>query len=348
MRARYKFVKTWIQAGIPYARFVKKGMAPVMLPGAYGSPEFMLAYMTALNHGTPVTPREPGTVGAKRTQTGTVNAAVVLFLQSSAFTSKSVGTQKQRRPILERFRELHGDKPLALLQRKDLERMLQELGPHAARNWLKTLRPLMEFCVKAELCEVDPTLGIKAKVPKSRGHETWTEDEIAQFRAYWTVGTMERLAMELALNTGQRGSDLVRMGRQHVRQNAIIVRHQQKTDVKVTVPITPELAAVIAGTPTVDGNLTYLTNERKRPFTANGFSSWFSNVARAAGLPAGYTAHGLRKGCCKRLADAGCTASEIQSISGHLTLAEVQRYCAEFDREKGSARAMAKLAAGTV
>jgi integrase len=150
---------------------------------------------------------------------------------------------------------------------------------------------------------------------------------------------MDRLAMELALNTGQRGSDLVRMGRQHVR-NSVLKIKQAKTSAEVEVPIHPDLAATLAAMPASD--LTFLTNGWGRPFTPNGFSNWFSKAATAAGLP-GYTAHGLRKGCCKRLADMGCSVTEIAAISGHASLSEVQRYTKAYDRRRAAGSAMAKL-----
>jgi integrase len=90
----------------------------------------------------------------------------------------------------------------------------------------------------------------------------------------------------------------------------------------------------------------FLRNGWGRPFTANGFSNWFSGAARIAALPAGLTAHGLRKGCCKRLADLGIEVKDIAAITGHKTLKEVQHYCDAYDREKAAARAMTKLIAG--
>jgi integrase len=45
-----------------------------------------------------------------------------------------------------------------------------------------------------------------------------------------------------------------------------------------------------------------------------------------AGLPAGLTAHGLRKAACRRLAEAGRSTNEIAAISGHKSLREVERY----------------------
>ena len=51
----------------------------------------------------------------------------------------------------------------------------------------------------------DPTEGITGiKLPKSKGHHTWTDDEIAQYRAYWPLGTQQRLVMEFALETTSR------------------------------------------------------------------------------------------------------------------------------------------------
>lgn len=53
--------------------------------------------------------------------------------------------------------------------------------------------------------------------------------------------------------------------------------------------------------------------------------------------------HGLRKACARRLAEAGATAPEIMSITGHKTLAEVQRYIADANRELMADSAMNKL-----
>ena len=52
---------------------------------------------------------------------------------------------------------------------------------------------------------------------------------------------------------------------------------------------------------------------------------------------------GLRKAACRRLAEAGCSASEIMSISGHKTLAEVERYTREAEQERLAKNAMARI-----
>jgi integrase len=55
------------------------------------------------------------------------------------------------------------------------------------------------------------------------------------------------------------------------------------------------------------------------------------------------TAHGLRKACARRLAEAGATAHEIMAVTGHKTLAEVQRYTESAMREGLADVAHAKL-----
>jgi integrase len=82
------------------------------------------------------------------------------------------------------------------------------------------------------------------------------------------------------------------------------------------------------------------------PFVATNFTSWFGDIVRAAGLPLGLSAHGLRKAMCRRLAEAGCSANQIAAISGHITLAEVARYTRAVDQHHMAKQAMKTLSAG--
>ena len=57
------------------------------------------------------------------------------------------------------------------------------------------------------------------------------------------------------------------------------------------------------------------------------------------------SSHGLRKACARRLAEAGASAHEIMAVTGHKTLAEVQRYTESATREGLADTAMGKLIA---
>jgi integrase len=67
-------------------------------------------------------------------------------------------------------------------------------------------------------------------------------------------------------------------------------------------------------------NMTFMTTSGGRPFHPDSFTHWFKRKCHEAGLPAGASVHGLRKAACRRLAELGCSANIIASISGHSTL----------------------------
>jgi integrase len=108
--------------------------------------------------------------------------------------------------------------------------------------------------------------------------------------------------------------------------------------ITLSIPVHADLQAVIDVTPS--GHLNFLVTERGKPFTAAGFGNWFADRCREAGVPG--RAHGLRKACARRLAEAGATAHEIMAITGHVTLSEVERYTKRADQARLARSAMAK------
>jgi integrase len=150
--------------------------------------------------------------------------------------------------------------------------------------------------------------------------------------------------LSLLLFTGQRRSDVVRMGRQHVRDGVLSIV-QQKTGQPVHIPLHRDLKAAIDGLP--KDNLTYLVTAQGRSFTPAGFTNWFRDMVRESRLPDGLSPDGLRKATCRRLAEAGCTAHEIMAISGHRSLAAVTRYTVAASRKDLAKRAIASLGRNT-
>ena len=203
------------------------------------------------------------------------------------------------------------------------------------------MRSVAKVAIKLAVIAKDPTTGAKVYAPTSKaGFKMWEESDIAQFEARWPVGSRERLAFALLLYTGQRRGDIIRMGRQHVRNNALELR-QGKTGTSVAIPIHPQLKAVLASSAT--GQMTFLTTETGAPFSPGYFTNWFGSAVRAAGLPLGLSAHGLRKAMCRRLAEAGCTVHEIQAISGHVSLKEVERYTKGVEQKRLANAAMERV-----
>ncbi|MGY3387781.1 hypothetical protein ACVWW6_000372 [Bradyrhizobium sp. USDA 3311] len=195
----------------------------VALPGLPWSPEFMEARERALNEQW-----SPQPIGASRTVPGTVNAALVSYYQSTAFTEQlAKSTQQNRRAILERFRNDHGDKRIALMHAQAIQNIVSGKKPAAQRNFVKSMRGFLDHCIALGMIRVDPLIGIKrAKMKKTGGFPTWTEEEIVQYRERHPSGTKARLALELLLQTGHARSDVVRMGRQHVKSGKLSMRRQ--------------------------------------------------------------------------------------------------------------------------
>jgi integrase len=335
-RIKLRYVQSFIdrKTGAVFHYFRRPGCPRVRLPGLPGSSEFMRTYEVALE-----TPQIP--IGTKRTKPGSVNSAIAAYFTSLEFRSLAIGTQKKRRAILERFRADHGDKPIALLPPKFIAVMLSKMKPFAARNWLKTIRHLMQFCVAQEFCASDPTQGIKLPRVKSDGFHTWTDCEIEQFEQAHAIGTKARLALALLVYTGQRRGDVLKMGRQHIRDGVMQVR-QDKTGAVLAIPVHPALQAILDATP--GEHLTFLVTKTGKPYSGDDFGLHFRAWCDEAGLPKACSAHGLRKAACRRLAEAGCSANEIAAISGHATLREVERYTKAANQLRMARNAMSRTA----
>ena len=112
--------------------------------------EFMEAYQQALQ-------LAPQPLGTKRNKAGSVAAVVAAYLDSTLhFASRAKGTQTQRRTILERFREQYGDYPVGSMPQKFIAAVLTKKRPHAARNWLPTLRALCHSRSSSNTCARTP------------------------------------------------------------------------------------------------------------------------------------------------------------------------------------------------
>jgi integrase len=318
--------------------FRRRGHKSVALKGMPGSAEFMAAYDAALSGQT--APRIE--VGAARIKPGTIADLATKYFASTSFRNKAIETQRSRRNILERFAIENGEKPVALLERRHVQVMVDAKAntPSASRNFLNVLRALIKFAIKEGIIDKDPTVGVERVRIQTEGWRTWSEEDIGKFEAVHPIGTRERLALALLLYTGQRPSDVVRMGKQHVRKAAIHVR-QKKTGTTLEIPTDPRLREVLLAMPSE--HMTFLTTASGKPFSEKGFGNWFRKALDKARLPKGTGAHGFRKAAARRLAEAGCTEKEIAAITGHRTLTEIARYTRAAEQARLAASAMTKL-----
>ncbi len=115
---------------------------------------------------------------------------------------------------------------------------------------------------------------------------------------------------------------------------------QRKTGTKLVLPLHPALQAALALASR--DHLNILATAYMKPFSEKGFQNMVSAAIREAGLPSRCKAHGLRKASARRLAESGATEKQIAAITGHKTLAEVQRYTRAADQESLARQAVEK------
>lgn len=313
------------------------GCKAVALPGPAGSPAFMLAYHAA------IAAARPEAVGAGRNAAGSLDALAVSFYGSDLYRGLRASTQAAYKRIIEAMRADHGAKPFRMLDALAVRRLVAERSgtPTAGNHRLRMLRLLSRHAMALGWMTSDPTAGIEPVAYRTAGYATWDDAEIAAYRAKHPTGSTARLALELLICTGQRRSDVVRMGPQHVKAGTIHLR-QVKTGQGVAIPILPELAAELAALP--HRHLTWLATQDGTARSPRGFYNTFRRWCDDAGIPEARSPHGLRKACGVMLAEAGCTAHEIMAVLGHRTLAEAQRYTMEADRRRMAESGMQKVA----
>lgn len=314
--------------------FRRPGHKSKRLP-AENDPGFLAAYNEALATGKPETlrPKEP-----PRTLAGLID----VWMRSARFAALAETTRSTyRRILLDMQKQDYANAFVTDFQPVYVRRILARhtATPAAATNRLKILRVLFDHAVSEGWRPDNPASAVKRHKEKAEGAVTWTEEQIDRYDARWPQGSIQRLALTLLVYTGQRRSDVVRMGSADRRGNLLEVR-QQKTGARLLIPIHPRLAQELDAAPATG---TFLQTPAGKAYTANGFYMRFREWRAAAELPEGLSPHGLRKAAARRLAEAGCTTHQIAAITGHATLAEVERYTRAVDQEKLARSAIERI-----
>jgi integrase len=313
--------------------FRKRGCKPVALPGAPGSAEFMDAYRAALG--------EPAPTPGSRNGVGTVGALICDYLKTPAFTDLAASSKTLYRTILDKFGALHGHRMVHDMPRAKVAAYIFGIGadhPAMANVTKAVLRKLLAHAVRAGYRNDNPV----AEIDRYKGgtRHTWTEAELAAFEQRWPLGTRERLAYALLLYTGQRSGDVVKMRRADISGGAIAIV-QKKTGTALSIPIHQELLAAMKAGPS--NGLSLIGDKHGRQIARCTLTLLIRKAAAEAGLPPECLPHGLRKAQMRRLAEAGASAKQIASISGHKTLREIERYTDAADQKRLSRAAIAKL-----
>lgn len=319
----------------------RKGGFSRELGTEYGSSDFVQRYEAALlEHKS----GKKAGAGAAATIPGSLNDLVASWYQSPEWKALADLTKVTYRGVIEPFRTKHGDKPVNRLERRNVMAILAEKSetPSAANNLRKRLAQLLDHAIALDWIKTNPARLTKAYKIAGGGFHAWDEGEIAQFFAVHEAGTVAHRAVTLMLYTGAARVDAVTLGPMNIKSGRLEYRRKKtiKTNgVLVSIPIHPDLAAVLIDLP---NDRPFLATAYGKGRSPDGLGNLMRQWCDEAGLSE-CSAHGLRKACARRLAEAGATAHEIMAVTGHKTLAEVQRYTETAMREGLADSAHAKL-----
>lgn len=275
----------------------------------------------------PQTPEEARRAPVK----GNLSWLIEQYRKSADWLKLSNATRKNRENIYRGIIEQAGHVPFDKIDRAAVIRGRDRRAnrPFAARDYLKALRALFKWAVLNQHMKGNPADGVRAVLPKSEGFHTWTEAEISRFRRHWDIGTHERLAFEVLLNTGLRRGDAVKLGRQHIK-NGVLTIKTEKTGDEVSIPVLDELAEIIDKSPT--GDLALIVGKNGRPMTKESFGNKFREACAAAKVPG--AAHGLRKAAAVRLAENGATVHQLMAWFGWTDDSMAKLYTRAADRKR--------------
>ena len=294
------------------------------LPDSPTSPEFEAAYRVALAGETPQAPREEISPRSLRW-------LVDRYRESAAWRQLAPATRKQREFTFLGAIKRASNPPFAAITRADIQRAVDKRAdtPAQANYFLKTMRGLFAWAVRNGHVEHDPSADVQPVRYRSSGFPAWTTDDVHAFRARHPIGGRARLAMELLLLTGLRRSDVVRIGRQHLRGDVLTIR-TAKTDATVTMRLPAALLDLIDKTPT--GDMHFLLNEHGQPFVVESFGNWFRARCREAGIEK--SAHGLRKLSATLAANGGAAAHQLMAQYGWSKITQAEAYTRGADRAR--------------
>lgn len=212
-------------------------------------------------------------------------------------------------------------------------------GLGAANAFARTFSALFGWAVERGWIEHSPASRIKAL--KGGSLPAWTPEEADQ--AVQVLPAQLGRAVLLARYTGQRRGDLAQMTWAAWDGSSIRLT-QGKTGTSLVIPAHRRLRAALAewkGDP--DRGLYILRQDTNRPWTADYLGQRMREALAEHGFREGINLHGLRKLAATELAEAGCSALEIQAITGHASLAMVSLYTRSADQERLAKSAIYRL-----
>ena len=268
---------------------------------------------------------------------GTFNNLVRLFTLSAEFeTALAASTKTEYRRMLTKAEAEFGDMPLAALDdprvRREFmdwrEKVARSSGEREADNRLSAISAMLTWAIERGHISANHLRGFKRLYHADRSEIIWLPEHVATFMSVAPI-ELQR-ALILALHTGQRQGDLLRLPWSAYDGLAITLRQGKARRGRspgppVVVPCTVALRRMLDGMTRTSPLV--LTTKTGQSFKKRYFARLWDETATAAGLegitlpgfdePVRLHFHDLRGTTVTLLSESGSTPQQIATITGH-------------------------------
>lgn len=280
------------------------------LEGEYGSPEFIASLAAAQAQRTDRT-------------AGTLAGLIRQFEKTSRWRKLAESTRAEYVRIFKFWDAEYGTLPLAALNsrkfRQDVLRWHGEFAaekPREADNRVTILAGVLSWGASDGPLKTNVLETFERAYQADRSDMIWLPEHV---HAFLDVASPEmQLAMMLALHTGQRQSDILRMAWNNYDGRYITIR-QGKNGRRVSIPCTKALKETLDALPRRGAVI--LTTKTGMAFKTRYFGRRWAEACEAAEKTQAEIAdlhfHDVRGTTVTLLFEGGCTVAEAASITGH-------------------------------
>ncbi len=284
------------------------------LSGEPGTREFLLSYAEAEK-----------TLKARHSG-DTFNGLIREYTGSVEFETKlSAASQREYKRMLTKTEPEFGDMPREALNdpavRKELldwrAKIARASGEREADNRLSVISAMLTWAVENGRLDANHIRGFKRLYHSDRSEKIWLPEHIA---AFMRVAPVElQRALIIALHTGQRQGDILRLSWSAYDGTAITLRQGKnarsgKSAPLITIPCTRALRRMLDALPRTGPLI--LTTKTGQSFKKRYFARLWEKATADARLEDLHF-HDLRGTAVTLLSEADCKPQQIATITGH-------------------------------
>lgn len=278
---------------------------------------------------------------------GTVANLIYRYKTSADFARLRQTTKTDYRRWLDKVQEAFGGRTFEEIEARDFSREVfawrdgYAYSPRQADYAVSVFKVLLSWGCRRGFIDINRAARVDKLYRNAPRANSWSDDQISAFMA--AAPPNMQLALMLALETGQRQGDVIRLTWADI-QDGILHLKQSKTGAVVAVPISPALQKHLDAVPGEHSG-PILRSESGRLWNNPGCtlrSAW-QLICRRVGIK-GVTFHDLRGTFVTRKLSEGWSPTEVAMCTGH-TLRDLASLDVYADRKVIARRTAERLAA---